>query len=139
MLQKKSIQPGWNLEYIMFLFTRLSAVIMLIIALIGVVSAFLMGARTLMDAGTIMRWMFFPNPNHVSASVPDVEAGWSNAFWQIMEMIIVCLAATHGMNGFRVVLEETFNQSGMRLLIRTLIFLLWIFIIFIAYYVIQAS
>lgn len=139
-MRDRTIQPGFSLEYSMWIFTRLSGLGMILLGLIGTAGAFIMGARTQMDLATLMRWTFFPNPNHViNSDIPDVALGWATAFWQVMQMLIVILGVTHGFNGLRVVIEDYAGQSMWRPFIRGLIFLLWLFMLIIAVYVILAS
>jgi succinate dehydrogenase / fumarate reductase membrane anchor subunit len=139
-MHARTIQPGFSLEYILWIFTRLSGLAMILLALMGVAGALLMGARTQMDLATLMRWTFFPNPNHVvNSNIPDVTLGWATAFWQIMQMLIVSLGITHGFNGLRVVIEDYTGQTIWRPILRGLIFLLWLFLLIIAIYVILAS
>ncbi len=139
MQSRRMVQPGWNLDYLMFLFTRISGASIVLLALIGMASAFWLGARLQLDAGVLMRWTFFPNPNHVVASVPDVTLGWANSYWQIMQMLIVFFGATHGFNGLRIILEEYLHGAVLRLTIRMLLFVLWAFMVIVAIYVILAS
>lgn len=139
-MRVRTIQPGFSLEYLMWIFTRLSGLGMILLGLIGATGALLMGARTQMDLATLMRWTFFPNPNHVvNSDIPDVSLGWATAFWQIMQMLIVSLGITHGFNGLRVVIEDYTGQSIWRPILRGLIFLAWLFMLIIAIYVILAS
>ncbi len=139
-MRARTVQPGFSLEYIMWIFTRLSGLGMILLGLIGAFGALLMGARTQMDLATLMRWTFFPNPNHVvNSDIPDVTLGWATAFWQIMQMLIVSLGITHGFNGLRVVVEDYTGQSIWRPLLRGVIFLAWLFLLIIAIYVILAS
>jgi len=124
----------------MWLFTRISGLALILLAMVGVAGALLMGARTQMDFSTLIRWTFFPNPNHVvNSNIPDVAQGWANAYWQIMQMLIVFFGVTHGMNGLRVVLEDYLGSAIGRILLRSLIFLLWLFLLVVAIYVILAS
>lgn len=133
-------KPSWNLEYLMWLFTRLSAISIAVLAVIGFAAALIMGARTQMDLGTLLRWTFFPNPNHVlDSEIPDLAAGWSNGFWQIIQMLLVFFGATHGFNGLRVVVEDYTNPGFWQVALRGLIFLLWVFSSLIAVYVILGS
>lgn len=133
-------KPSWNLEYLMWLFTRLSAISIAVLAVIGFAAALIMGARTQMDLGTLLRWTFFPNPNHVlDSEIPDLAAGWSNGFWQIIQMLLVFFGATHGFNGLRVVVEDYTNPGFWQVAIRGLIFLLWVISTLIAVYVILGS
>jgi len=45
MKTRKVPQPGWNLEYMMWMFTRLSGLLFFLAAIIGVAVALFMGAR----------------------------------------------------------------------------------------------
>ena len=124
----------------MWIFTRLSGLAMIILAFIGLIAALVMGARTQMDLGTLMRWTFFPNPNHVvSSNIPDVTLGWANGFWQVMEMLIIVFGVTHGFNGLRVVVEDFTSPSFWQPVLRGLVFLLWLFVMIVAIYVILSS
>lgn len=131
---------GFNLDYLMWLFTRLSGLAMILFALVGVTEALIMGARTQMDLPTLLRWTFFPNPNHVvNSNIPDVTQGWANAYWQIIEMLIVFFGVTHGINGLRMILEDYLGSATGHLLLRSMIFLLWLFLMVVAVYVILSS
>ena len=133
-------QRGFNLDYLMWLFTRLSGLGLILLGFIGLAAALVMGARLQMDLGTLVRWTFFPNPNHViNSDIPDVTLGWANAFWQIMQMLVVFFGVTHGMNGLRSIVEDYLGSSWLQTLLRGLIFLLWLFFLLTAVYVILAS
>jgi succinate dehydrogenase hydrophobic anchor subunit len=133
-------QRGINLDYLMWVFTRVSGLALILLAVIGVIGAFLMGARLQMDMSTLMRWTFFPNPNHVvNSEIPDVTLGWANAYWQIMQMLIVFFAVGHGFNGLRVVIEDYIGRSFLRILLRGLIALLGLFMLIVGIYVILSS
>ena len=139
-MQARSVQSGLSFEYIMWIFTRISGILMFALALIGLMGAFALGARTQVDLPTLLRWTFFPNPNHVvNSNIPDVAVGWANAFWQIMEILIIVFGVTHGFNGLRIVVEDFIGHSISRPLIRGVIILLWMFALMVAIYVILAS
>ena len=130
-------QIGFSFEYLMWIFTRISAVILITLATVGIVGAFWMGARTQVDVGTLMRWTFFPNSYHVvNSDIPDVTLGWANAYWQVMQMLIVFFGVTHGVNGLRVVIEDYLGATWWRVFTRGLLFLLWLFLLIVAVYVI---
>lgn len=140
MQTRKVPHPGWNLEYMMWMFTRLSGLIFFFVAVVGMTAALLMGARYQMDLGTLLRWTFFPNVNHViDSNIPDVTFGWVNGFWQIMQFIAILFAGTHGINGLRVVLEDYIERPFWQVLIRLIILLLWIFLVLVAIYVVLGS
>jgi succinate dehydrogenase hydrophobic anchor subunit len=124
----------------MWLFTRLSGLGLFVLALIGVVGAMLLGAREQVDLPALMRWTYFPNPNHVvNSNIPDVTQGWANAFWQIMMILVLFLGVTHGFNGLRMVIEDYLGQSVSQVLLRGVIFLLWLFFLVMGVFVILAS
>lgn len=136
----RTVKPGFTFEYTMWIFTRISGLTMILLAVTGITAGFIMGARTQMDLPTLMRWTFFPNPNHIiNSEIPDLTLGWANAFWQIMQILIVFFAGTHAYNGLRVVLEDFMGHTIWRPLLRGVIFLLWIFSLILAIYVILAS
>jgi succinate dehydrogenase hydrophobic anchor subunit len=133
-------QRGFSLDYLMWLITRISGLALILFALISILFAFYMGAREQLDMVTFMRWAFFPNPNHVlNSEIPDVSLGWSNAFWQILSMLIVFFAFTHAANGLRMIIEDYLSHSVWQPILRGVIFLLWLFMIIVAVYVILSS
>ena len=132
-------KPSWNLEYMMWIFTRISGLSLILLSVLGIGLGLLMGARTQMDLGTLMRWAFFPNPSHVlDSEIPDIYL-WSNGFWQIIQILVVFFAATHGFNGLRVVLEDYSKPGFWQGLFRFVIFLLWVFSSMVGIYVILGS
>lgn len=139
-MSARTVQPGWSFEYVMWIFTRISGLAMILLAVFGVSGALIMGARTQMDLPTLMRWAFFPNPNHVvNSNIPDMAVGWATAYWQIMQLLIIFFAVSHAYNGLRVVLEDFIGQSFSKPMLRGLILLLWMFSLIVAVYVILAS
>ena len=137
-MQSRTVpQPGWNLEYAMWMFTRLSGLGLAFLGLIGISAALFMGARIQMDLGTLMRWTFFPNVSHVmNSSIPDYAA-WGNGFWQVMQIMIAFFGITHGFNGLRVVVEDYTNTGFWQVFWRGIIFLLWFFSVLAVIYVIS--
>ena len=139
MKSRKIPHPGWNLEYMMWIFTRISGLAFFLLAIIGLLAALYMGARLQMNVGTMMRWTFFPNPNHVlDSEIPNIDL-WANGLWQIFQISILFFGGTHGLNGLRVVLEDYVQRPGLQLLLRFIIFLLWIFLLILSVYVVLAG
>jgi succinate dehydrogenase hydrophobic anchor subunit len=123
----------------MWVFTRLSGISLILLVVIGISAGLLIGARSQMDLGTLMRWTFFPNSNHVlDSEIPDLFL-WANGFWQIMQILVLFFAATHGFNGLRVVLEDYSLSGFLQVFLRFLILLLWIFSALVGIYVILGS
>ena len=121
---------GSALEYYLWLFTRLSAVLMLFIGAFGIVYANLAGGRLTMDAATQYRWGFFPIYWHVqNSNIPDVFPNWSNAFWRVCGMIFLFIAAVHGFNGLRIVVEDYIHRPLLLLLGKGLVFVVFLFVV----------
>lgn len=129
-------QSSWSFEYLMWIFTRVSGLTLVILAIIGAIGAFTLGAHGSVDLQTLWRWMFFPNTYHVSSSdISDIEA-WASAWWQAMQLLIIFFGATHAFNGLRVVIEDFIGHTFVVVLLRSLISILWLAIMLIAVFVI---
>ena len=75
-MSARTVQPGFSFEYFMWIFTRISGLAMIVLAITGLSGALLMGARTQMDLPTLMRWADIPNANDVvNSNIPDVAVG----------------------------------------------------------------
>jgi succinate dehydrogenase hydrophobic anchor subunit len=115
-----------TLEFAMWVFTRISGAALLLMGVAGMLGALYMGARTQMDLPTLMRWTFFPNPNHVvNSNISDVNLGWANAYWRLMEYLILAFGVTHGFNGVRVVMEDYVRNVTLRRVLLWVIVVLW--------------
>jgi succinate dehydrogenase / fumarate reductase membrane anchor subunit len=124
----------------MWLFTRISGLALVLFAATSMGIAFSLGGRTQLNMTSMFRWMFFPNPNHViNSNIPDVTAGWSNAFWQIYSMLMILLASIHGFNGVRMILEDYIETPLIIAILRGVTFLLLVGALIVAVYVILAS
>ncbi len=132
---RKVPNRGFNFDYVMWLFMRLSALGLYLVGLIGLAGALILGARTQTDISTVIRWMFFPNPMHVASSdIVNLDA-FRNDFWNIFQLIAVFFGVTHGLNGLRIVVEDFMGTTTWRILWRAFIFFLWAFILLVAIYV----
>jgi len=132
-------QRGFHFDYLMWLFTRLSALAMYLLAIIGITAALLMGARQNMTVADLMRWAFMPNPNHVlNTSIPDIEA-WKGIFWQIMGILMLLFAGAHGFHGLLNVLEDYISRTWVRNILRGLVLLVWVLMSATGIYVILTS
>lgn len=130
---------GSSLDHIMWLFMRLSALGLYLVGLTGLITALALGARTQTDMMIVVRWMFFPNPSHVvSSEIVNLDA-FINAFWQVMQLLAVFFGVTHGLNGLRIVVEDFIGSSWWRPIWRGFVFILWLFILLVAIYVVLAS
>jgi succinate dehydrogenase hydrophobic anchor subunit len=123
----------------MWLITRLTALAMYLLALVGIIAALLMSARQNMTVADLMRWAFMPNPNHVAnTNIPDVDA-WKGLFWQVMGVLMLFFAGIHGIHGLLNVLEDYISRTGVRNVVRILGLLVWAIMSAIGVYVILTS
>jgi len=124
---------GWNFEYLMWLFLRISGLALYLLAIFSVGAALYLGARTQMDMGALLRWAFFPNSSHLASSEVDVTAGWISLLWQSLQGLAVFFGVTHGFNGLRNILEDFVgSRRGARLAVRIVLFALWAFMTYAA-------
>jgi len=132
-------QRGFHFDYLMWLFTRLSALAMYLLAIVGITAALLMSARQNMTVADLMRWAFMPNPNHViNTNIPDIDA-WKGIFWQVMGILMLFFAGGHGLHGLLNVLEDYISRTWVRNLLRGLVLLVWVLMSTIGVYVILTS
>jgi succinate dehydrogenase hydrophobic anchor subunit len=102
---------------------------MLFMAAFGIVYANLAGGRTLLDIAAQYRWSFFPIFWHVQNSVPDVFPDWSNSFWQVYCLLIFFVAAVHGFNGLRIVVEDFVHRPLLLLAAKGSVLVLFFFVL----------
>ncbi|MDX9990611.1 MAG: hypothetical protein RBS68_01055 [Anaerolineales bacterium] len=113
-------QRGLNFEMLMWIFTRLSALAMYAIFLVGLVGAFWMGARYQMNFVDVMRWAFVSSYTHVqSTGVPELEP-WMFWFWRLVASGMVLVATAHGVHGLVVIADDYIVSSGGRKVVRFL-------------------
>ena len=130
-------QRGLTLEYMMWLFTRVSGLSLISLAIFGIGMAFYYGARNQVDIITVFRWMFFPNHYHIEAAadtIVDIDK-WTTDLWQIMQLLLLFFGVTHGINGLRVVIEDYMGGPLKRFFWRSFIFFAWLFMLIVAVYV----
>ena len=131
---------GFDFEIFMWLFVRLSALAMYLFALIGLVGALIMGARTQVNFADLMRWTFMPDSNHVLMNttlnnIANLDV-WVTLFWKIMGSLFVTFAAAHGLHGVLSVVEDYLKNSAVRRFLRYFVLVLTVVGIGIAIYVV---
>jgi len=120
----------------MWFFTRVSGLLMLLLAAYSIIYANLIGGRGLMDAGAQTRWAFFPISFHVTSSKVEVTPNFQNAFWQFYSLLLFIFAATHGANGIRVILADYVRRPILLAWLNALLFILWLSVLAAAVYLI---
>jgi succinate dehydrogenase hydrophobic anchor subunit len=96
---------------LLWLFIRVSALVMYVLLLVGLVGALIMGARTQMNFADVMRWTFMPIVTHVqSTNVPELGP-WATTFWRVVGTALLVVASAHGARGL-VVIADDYIVSG---------------------------
>ena len=132
-------QRGFDFETTMWVYTRLSALAMYLFALIGLVGALIMGARTQMNLADVLRWTFMPNPYHVlNTNVVDL-APWTTLFWKLTGCAFVMFATSHGLHGLLSVIEDYLTVKWLRRTLRIIVVLLTFVMIGIGWYVLWTA
>jgi succinate dehydrogenase hydrophobic anchor subunit len=113
---------GFDFEIFMWLFVRLSALAMYLCALIGLVGALIMGARTQVNFADLLRWTFMPDSNHVLMNttinnIANLDV-WSSVFWKVMGSVFVTFAVSHGLHGVLSVVEDYLKNPVVRRILR---------------------
>ena len=132
-------ERGFDFETFMWIFTRISALVMYLCALIGIVGALIMGARTEMNMADLIRWTFMPSSTHVlNTNVPDL-APWSTLFWKITGSVFIFFATSHGLQGLLSVIEDYISRPWLRRTLRIIVLLVTLAMIAIAVYVLWTA
>ncbi len=113
-------------EVYMWFFTRVSGVALLLMGAFNIIYANLMGGYGALDVGAQMRWAFFPISFHVESSAVEVTPNFSNAFWQMYSFLFISLAATHGLNGIRIILTDYIRYPLLQAWVKAAVFGLWL-------------
>jgi len=130
---------GLNFEMIMWIFTRLSALAMYGLILVGIVGALIMGARTQMNMADVLRWGFMPNTTHVqNTNVPDLVP-WASPFWKVTGSLLLLVAVAHGVHGLVVIADDYIVSKRGRNIVRILSIIMMISMSLIGVYILWTS
>ncbi len=137
---KRRLMPVYvDGEYLLWLFTRISALGMYLLVFLAVGGALFLGARRQMTLADLLCWGFMPIPNHVlNTNVPDI-APWATAFWRVTGIAMFFLASAHGLCGFLGAIEDFLAHAKTRGVLRVAAFCLWLALMVIGVYVILTS
>jgi succinate dehydrogenase hydrophobic anchor subunit len=128
-----------NFEAVMWIFTRLSALAIYGLILVGLIGALIMGARNQMNFADVMRWAFMPNITHVqSTDLQDLNP-WASPFWKLTASALLLVAVAHGVHGLVVIADDYIAGAGARKFVRFLSIVMMISMIGIGLYLIWTS
>lgn len=103
-----------NFEFYMWLFMRLSGVVLIVMALFHLFwMHFAYGVENMSFNTLVERWN-------------DPADPLGGLFWRTYDLILLLLAFTHGVNGARMVLGDYVHSRGWRFLVMAGLALLWV-------------
>lgn len=111
-------QRGMSFETFMWLFTRLSALAIYALVIVGLVGALIMGARNEMNFAEVMRWAFNPNVYHAHSTDVQDLAPYEGQFWKLVAIALLFVTAAHGVHGVIVILDDYIVKPVYRLGVR---------------------
>jgi succinate dehydrogenase / fumarate reductase membrane anchor subunit len=129
-------RAGSRFELYAWFLTRVTGILLLLMAAFNLVYANLVGGPSNLYAAAQMRWAFFPIQFHVESTSVEVAPAFSNPFWQVWSFFLIVFAVTHGVNGLRVVLEDYIRRPLLMAWIRAALFGLWLCLILAAIFLI---
>jgi succinate dehydrogenase / fumarate reductase membrane anchor subunit len=129
-------RSGSRFELYAWFFTRVTAILLLLMAAFNLVYANLVGGPSNLYAAAQMRWAFFPISFHVQDTSVEVTPNFSNPFWQAYSFLLITFAATHALNGLRVVLEDYIRRPLLMAWIRAILVGVWLCILLAAIFLI---
>jgi succinate dehydrogenase / fumarate reductase membrane anchor subunit len=127
---------GGRFELYAWFFTRVTGVLLLLMAAFSLVYANLVGGPSNLYAAAQMRWAFFPISFHVQSTSVEVTPNFANPFWQVYGFFLILFAATHALNGLRIVFEDYIRRPLLMAWIRAVLVGLWLFVLLAAAYLI---
>ncbi len=136
---KKASQRGVNFDYIMWVFTRLSALTMYLLVLIALLAVIAIGARQGMTLPYLVRWIFSPLTAGQANTSPANLAALESPFWKGLGLLFILVAGAHGFHGILSVEEDYLPKSPLRRTLRNLILFIWAVLSVIGAYVILTS
>ena len=100
---------GFNFETTMWLFTRITVIIMYALILAGLIGGLILSAQTGANFGDILYWAFLPN----LAQNPLGQV-WMTILAKLMVIAFVLTACGHGVHGVLEILDDYFTSHLAR-------------------------
>ncbi len=136
---KNISQRGVNFDYIMWVFTRLSALAMYLLIFLAILAVIVIGAGQNMTLPRLVQWLFSPVVGSGSnASLRSLTAQ-ETLFWKGLGLLLMLVAGAHGFHGILSIEEDYLPKSRLRRPLRDIILFLWAVLSVIGAYVILTS
>ena len=126
---------GFTFETIMWLYTRLSALLMYAFIFAGFISALAVSAQTGANLADIFRWAFLPN----TAANPLAAMPWAGVLTKLMVTAFILVLSLHGVHGVLEILDDYFTSHAARRWSRNFIIAFFVVANAIIVYVIWTS
>jgi len=109
--------PRGNFELYSWFFMRISGVVLLVIAVFH---------------------LFYM---HFAIGVDNIDYDlvaerWGNPLWKVFDFFLLVFALTHGVNGFRAILDDYVHRPGWSVFAKSMLFLVYVALLGIGAYVI---
>jgi succinate dehydrogenase / fumarate reductase membrane anchor subunit len=109
--------PANNLELYAWFFTRVSAIVLFLMALFHLVYMHL-----ILGVDTI--------------NFEVIAQRWESPFWRLYDLFLLAFGWLHGANGMRIILDDYVHPQGWRVIAKTALYLMVAVIIVLGAYVI---
>ena len=110
-------RPANNLELYAWFFTRISAIVLFLMALFHLVYMHLILG---VDA----------------INFEVIAQRWESPFWRVYDLFLLTFGWLHGANGMRIILDDYVHHQGRRVVVKSVLYLLVFAIIVLGAYVI---
>jgi len=127
---------GMSFETFMWLYTRLSALAIYALIIVGLVGALIMGARNEMNFAEVMRWAFNPNIHHAHATDVTNLAPYQGQFWKLIAILLLLVTASHGVHGVIVIFDDYFAKPLQRQWVRYINMAIFVAVMLMGIYII---
>jgi succinate dehydrogenase hydrophobic anchor subunit len=125
---------GFNFETTMWLFTRITVIIMYTLILAGLIGGLILSAQTGANFGDVLYWAFFPN-----AAENPLGQVWMTVLAKLMVIAFVVTAGGHGVHGVLEIWDDYITSEKARRWARNVVIAYAVVASLIAIYVIWTS
>lgn len=125
---------GFNFETTMWLFTRVTVLIMYALILAGLIGGLIVSAQTGANFGDVLYWAFFP-----TVAANPLGQVWMTILAKLMVIAFVLTACGHGVHGVLEIWDDYVTDEGARRWARNIVISYAIVASLIAIYVIWTA
>jgi len=122
---------GFNFETTMWLFTRVTVIIMYTLIIAGLIGGLIVSAQSGANFGDVLYWAFFPNVAH-----NPLGQVWMTILVKLMVIAFVVTACGHGVHGVLEIWDDYVTNEKARRWARNIIISYAVVASLIAMYVI---